>query len=407
MVRVIKRRISGKFRFLNETGSSTLVIASLVLLNTLLWRTLTAPADFQSPLLEIGSPSIGKVDSEPKQCAPRDGIIVLNTMGLLANNLFEVAFANRLAADLCWKVLYRPYWNTELPSARGTECFPNAMLPDDHRTLDISPLLQETLRMDSSRWERLSESSAKANDQYLGWINELEQEGLGMRLKNTPRRERFDFTGGGPDRLVDQIRNETSQISLVGLEMFFIHYDWMAPWVGRIREWFAMNESCCHHHPPDDAVVIHVRDFTMKDDPHVYTGIKPAVYTHILSHYNLTERPLWIVCQPKTANSTFVQELVAATPTKSATIVTGQDQYDAFCTVTRGKTLILSSASTFSQMAAFLAGPTAQVHYPLTELDAPKVTISVPEWQYHLVGDSLDSVIEYNVSHGKLRAVIA
>lgn len=328
-------------------------------------------------------------------CAPREGLVISNTMGRLANNMFEVGFANRLATDLCWKVLFRPHWQGEIPNPRAAECFPHSMLPKDHATLDNIPAtLQEKLKLNSTFWD--SVKTTKGNRQFMSWFADRQNEGIAQKVGN----DGSLFVGDAPHRLVLQIRNETSQTSLLSLEAFFIHGDWMNEWSAKVREWFRINEACCHHRPPEDAVVIHVRDFAPRDQTNM--GIKPAVYTHIMNQYNLTDRPLWIVCQSQTIESSFVKQLTAAFPNKNVTIVPGQDQYDAFCTLTRAKTLLLTSASSFSQMAAFLSD--AQVHYPLKTQYGPKVTLSVPEWKYHLVDHkTLDMVNQFEVNRDNIR----
>lgn len=327
-------------------------------------------------------------------CAPRKGIVISNTMGL-ANNLFEVGFAHRLATDLCWPVLFRPHWQGEIPNSRAAECFPNAMLPTNHDSLiGIPHDIQTKLQLNSTFWK--SVGTTKGNRAYQRWLAERQQEGVAVKVGNDAKL----FTGDAPKRLVQEVRNETSQTSLLSLEAFFIHGDWMNEWSDKIREWFAMRESsCCHHQPPSDAVVIHVRDFGPKDETNM--GIKPPVYTHIINQYNLTDRPVWIVCQPQTMKSAFVTELLDSLPHDNVTIVPGQGQYDAFCTLIRAKALLLTSASSFSQMAAFLSD--ADVHYPLKTLGRPKVTISVPGWKYHLVDkQSLDRVVQFDVGRDRI-----
>lgn len=341
------------------------------------------------------------IDSPPqmqqqRHCAPRDGVVISNTMGRLANNLFETGFAIRLASQLCWNVLFRPHWQGEIPSPRAAECFPNAMLPKDHASLSHIPLeVQRKLKLNSTFWK--SASTKEGSRAYHDWFEERQQEGTGKRIGN----DASLFTGDAPNRLVREIRNKTSQTSILSLEAFFIHGDWMSgEWSDKIREWFTMSESCCHHRPPEDAVVIHLRDFGPRDKTNM--GIKPAAYIHIMSHYNLTERPVWIVCQPTTVESDFVTELLDAIPHENLKIVTGQDQYDAFCTLTRAKILLLTSASSFSQMGAFLSDD-AHVHYPLKTLRRPKVTLSVPGWKYHLVDDkTLDRAIRFDVGSDQI-----
>lgn len=342
-------------------------------------------------------------------CAPREGLIIVNVLGLLANNLFEVAFANRLSEQLCWPVVYRPFWNAELPSKRGYECFTQADLPQNHKQLPptISTRLQQDIQLDASTWERWAvkpgENAETQNKEYRKWAERMAYHNHSVaQLAHLE----FDFTGDGVDKLVEDIRSPTSHIQVVSTEAFFIHYDWMKEWMPRIREWLSISPSCCKHDPPDNAVVMHVRDFDIVDGG--YNGLKPSVYVEILYNYHYMNRPLWIVCQPKSAGSPFVQEIVDSMKGK-VTIVTGIDQYDAFCTLTRAKTLILSYVSSYSQMAALLNkhGDEVEVHYPLATLDKPEVTLAVPGWKYHLVKESLDGIKQWNMEYDKIHTKMA
>jgi hypothetical protein len=58
-------------------------------------------------------------------CAPRKGIVIVSLLDKLGYNLLQIAFARRLADELCWDVSFRPLWN---PGWGPTEqeCFPNA-----------------------------------------------------------------------------------------------------------------------------------------------------------------------------------------------------------------------------------------------------------------------------------------
>ena len=67
------------------------------------------------------------------------------------------------------------------------------------------------------------------------------------------------------------------------------------------------------------------------------------------------------------------------------------------------KTLILSESSTFSQMGALLADTDANVHVPLHTLQYPRVTLSVPEWKYHLVDLDTGMVVDFDVAHDRLQ----
>lgn len=342
-------------------------------------------------------------NAQQKNCAPREGLIVLNLLGLLANNLFEVGFANQLSQALCWEVVYRPMWNNEFPSQRGNECFPSAQLPEISTelpsTLSLS-LLQE-IQLNASVWTTMcAKGREESNLAYRAWVEGLGKKGMATQLVHP----NYDFKGDAVDCLVNGIRNASSQIQVLGLESFFIHYDWMKPHMTNIRQWFNMSQNCCHHAPPDNAVVIHVREFDPMDSGH--NDMTASVYTHILQHYNLTNRPLWIICQPKSIFSPFVQK-IAAVSQSSVEIIPGVDQYDAFCTLTRAKTLVLSYISSFSQMAALLSNA-SEVHYPIPTLDKPRVTLAVPGWKYHLVKEeTLDSIAQFNVGYENIVTQIA
>jgi hypothetical protein len=54
-------------------------------------------------------------------------------------------------------------------------------------------------------------------------------------------------------------------------------------------------------------------------------------------------------------------------------------------------------------MAAYLADPTAEVHYPLKTPRWPKTTLEVPEWKYHRVdAQLLDSIVEFDVPRERI-----
>ena len=82
--------------------------------------------------------------------------------------------------------------------------------------------------------------------------------------------------------------------------------------------------------------------------------------------------------KPHSASSEFVRALVAA---RGAHVYTGEDEYAALCFLMSAHVLVVSTGSTFSQMAGMLARD-AQVHYAVTELP-PRITLLVPRWHYH------------------------
>lgn len=343
-----------------------------------------------------------------KNCAPRQGLIVVNVLGLLANDLFQVAFSRLLSQQLCWPVVYREFWNAALPSSRGCTCLSEANLPQDPTLLPntLSLQFQRELHLNASVWQHWSREEAFLhNDEYLAWV--ANHSHSVAHLKHM----QFDFSGNGVKTFIETVKAPSSPIQVVSTEAFFIHYDWMKDYMPEIRQWLRISPTCCHHQPPEDAIVIHVRDFDPEDGG--YNALKPSVYVDILNHIHstsntTTEQPLWIVCQPKSASSEFVQAISQAA-SGNVTIVTGIDQYDAFCTLTRAKTLVLSYVSTFSQMAALLNthDDNVQVHYPLPTLKKPQVTLAVPGWRYHFVNGALDGIQEWDVRYERITPAMA
>ena len=320
-----------------------------------------------------------------------EGVIVLNFVGLMANNFFELAHANRLAKDLCWKILYRPDWNHELPNERAKQCLPNAFLPEDYTQLP--ELDSETAReldlTTQESWERI----ATSKKEYQKWIHRFQEQYQVVESKV------FHYD---PERVIRTANRRNSRIRIINLRAFFIHYTWMEPHLKDIRQQLALHPDCCHKTPPKDAVVFHVRDFDNPDDGGNIQYDK--VYTQLIRHYNWTDRPIWVVCQPKTVNSPVVSAIRNATESKSITVIPGKDQYDAFCTLTRSTTLVGSAASSFSQLAAVLMSPydSREYHMFLPRIHGPRVTMHVPHWKYHLVAKNRVEIDTYDIPHEKV-----
>ena len=347
-----------------------------------------------------------------KKCAPREGVIVLNTLGRLGNNLFEIAFMKRLAYELCWEdqVLFRTLWNAEYPNKEGNnnraaECFPNAGLAQNHKLFPntISAPLQDELGFNQSSWGGLTHTHSR---EYKSLLASAVENRKAINVEHVISKALY--TGNGTDQLVETIRNNDTNITLLHLEAFFVNTDWMKGWEHKIfKKWLAFNPNCCFHQPPDNAVVFHVRDFSEKDHTFESGNITPHAYMQIMEHYDLTNRPLWIVCQPTSVESEYVKSIISMSKVKPR-ILTGEDQYDALCILSRAKTLLLSSASTFSQMGALLAGPAADVHYPMRVLEKPGTTISVPHFKYHLVdaqNRNTTKVSRFDVPHEEIEFV--
>ena len=318
-----------------------------------------------------------------------EGVILLNFLGRMANNFFELAFARRLAKDLCWKILYRPGWDHELPSERGKQCLPNASLPDDYTQLpELDSETAQKLELTQELWARIVTNK----NEYKKWIKRLKEDDQVMELKA----RHFE-----PERVIRTINQRNSRIRIINLRGFYIHYSWMEPHLNEIRQQLSLNPDCCYNTPPEDAVVFHVRDF---GDPKNGGNIQyDKVYTQLIRHYNWSDRPIWVVCQPKTMNSPMVSAIRNATKSKSITVIPGKDQYDAFCTLTRSTTLVGSAASTYSQMAPLLSpDASTEFHFFLPRARSPRVTMHVPQWKYHLVSKNRMEIDTFDISHEKV-----
>mmetsp|Transcript_1624 Transcript_1624/g.4350 ORF Transcript_1624/g.4350 Transcript_1624/m.4350 type:complete len:563 (-) Transcript_1624:94-1782(-) len=169
----------------------------------------------------------------------------------------------------------------------------------------------------------------------------------------------------------------------------------MAGWEEEIRDWLQADSLCCKNIPPDEAVVIHVRDFEVeKEAAEPYVALPVGFFVHLLQHYDLQDRPVWILCKPGSVNSTLVQELVSHFP--NSVVQPGASEYDAFCILQRAKTLVLSHKSTFSQAAALSAAPDAVVHYPVLNYQ-PFLTVRMRQWKYHLVSKDRSNIAKFEV----------
>jgi len=71
-------------------------------------------------------------ESELNEENNEDGLIIMNVLGLLGNDLFEIAYANHLGKSLGWytygqkrgggsKILLRKMWGAEMPSRRSRQ----------------------------------------------------------------------------------------------------------------------------------------------------------------------------------------------------------------------------------------------------------------------------------------------
>ena len=385
-------------------------------------------------------------------CAQHDGFIIANMNGRLANNLFQIAMANRLSGALCWPVIFKEGWQGVFPNEpRATQCFPqalqfqrqhnsnsnnNTVTKEDRVWFDEMKIDQATDHFWSSDdFDKFYTGIQfrQTHDLYEKWSKESEEEGTSLRIAS---RWEYTYTDRWDTELVEHlqhpgdatftthlvhddpnVRRYYDTVRTIHLDAFFIDYHWMHPYMNpyQILQWLQINVTeCCHHLPPDNAVVLHVRNF--QEWEHLNPRYKTGVFTDLLDHFYFQRRGnrqndklsyiLWIVCPPDDVNIALVQAL---NDKYNATIMTGNDPYDAFCTLQHARELILSTHSTFSQMAALLSSPktTNNVHYVLPTLQHPEVTLVVPHWQYHLVGSQNDSIQTYNVDPSLIQSIMS
>jgi hypothetical protein len=92
---------------------------------------------------------------------------------------------------------------------------------------------------------------------------------------------------------------------LIHLSTYFIHYDWIKNYQQDLREIFTIDRTCCQTIVPAEVVLMHFRNSEDDDFRH---NLTPDMVLSIWDHYNYTDRPLWIVCEPDSRET--VQSLV-------------------------------------------------------------------------------------------------
>ena len=318
---------------------------------------------------------------------PPKGLIVLELLGRLGNNLFEVGFGTILAKRLGWDLVVSRGWQSVLVKPEFSKCFPRALpeLPV------LDPVLMDYLNItNATKIDLLTRDIGNHSNGAGGRIRKWAASQDTWWCKHVE----CNFKEPELSLSIQQIQQSPTR-RLIQLTAFFIHFDWIENYIPDIREALAMDRSCCLTQVPPDVIVLHARNSEKESLQHILT---PNMVSSLMQHYNYTHRPLWIVCEPRTKDS--VQALVDRF---NASVQMGQDGVDAFCMLTQATTLILSESSTFSQMAAILGNAT-QVHYPLHRLNHPPVTILNPNWHYHRVNETGDSIIEWNVHPSRIKA---
>lgn len=345
------------------------------------------PSNVVSPTSLPIKPLSSRLDA---RCAliSRDGLIILISMGRTANKLFEYSFATALADTLCWPVWEFNKERLSKPSIH--DCFPKA-IPETAPT-NFSYLGES---IESNLSLAYKESFSDGNGHLVARMKHWDEYFFCWHMDCDYELEPWEVASG--------ILNGTSKVKVIILRAFFIHYDWMRPRMDLLRESSEINPECCHAYPEPNALVFHIRNFVRGDWMYLHVvNITVNVYLEIAEHYNLTGRPTYVVCQPEDVQSKPVQDIVTQF---SAKVYPGLTPYDAHCFIRSANFLILSEASSFSQIAAVM-NPNAQVHYPFTSLDSPPVTLKVDDqnWKYHLINKTRTGIQKFDdISRLKVR----
>ncbi len=250
-------------------------------------------------------------ESHPEKCSDDAyGMILVDMLGRLANNLFEVAFAKRIAKQLgCkWQVIYRAGWAPAFPTEQTDTCFPNALAMNNNRQVGAANKIQQVIQnIDTTQvssvpilsqalsyiflepekhqnWntDPFSGTTIDNNDPgnvTMTWINNLGETAFQWVHMGHP------FHGDHVDEVVMKLRDPSSTVRVLYLSAFFIHFDWMRDWMDQIGNWLYIKPSCCKSPLlSGDTIVIHVRDFEPEDGMNNYLQV--GVYRDIIEQYS-------------------------------------------------------------------------------------------------------------------------
>jgi flagellar basal body-associated protein FliL len=363
--------------------------------------------------------------SSTNSCAHQKGFIFVTLQGSTIHNLLQLVLANRMARELCWKLILQAsptnHHNNLIADERAQECFPwalmysmkfnNASLSKDDASAFAQLRLEE---FSHGYWKNdhpqhfvqtLSQPQSKLI--YKQWVNQSISHGITVPIVSP-------YDGGTyrpTQQQVDYIRQQEN-IHAVLLSGKNIHtrqlYDIMTipqdnshknNHPNRIvdpiirDDWLGMNDDCCIHRPPSTAVVIYLPHADNDDDDDNFPIHKNA-YRQVLDQYyfgqeeEVTEEKkekkkytVWIVGEEEEEDareSSVGQFLHKNYPTK---IVTGEDRWDTFCILRQAHHLVLSGggssvgSSTFAQLAAILTTTTTPKN---NENNSPDIHYLVP-----------------------------
>ena len=326
---------------------------------------------------------------------PSKGLIVIEIMGRLGNNLFQIGFARILAKRLGgWEISVLHNHDSVFDQGnKSVQCFPHA-LPDAPKVEpDLATYLnfgEYTARDLRGQFYEKIQTYWQLRARVWRWV---------ARQKNTTwfcHQHACNFTEPALSETVHDLLRPDSPTRLLHLSTYFLHYDWIQDYEQDLKDMFAINPTCCQTTVPAEAIILHFRNSELYSFRH---NLTPDMVLTILKHYNYTDRPLWIVCEPDSIG--IVQPLADSL---NATVQFGVDGLDAICMLLQATDLILSEGSTFSEIGALL-GNASHVHCPVHTLDFPDCLVN-PNWHYHWVDETKGRVIEMDVNPLRIQPVV-
>jgi hypothetical protein len=374
-------------------------------------------------------PILPQIYRKQMGCTPHRGLIIVSLLDSLAYNLLQIAFARRMAKELCWEVAFRPLWNVGF-GPNEYKCFTNAITK-------VTPSIQQDLNINDSIWEAIIYSPKNLTMMDTDWDEKNSL--IKLWSKELAENERIwpcihpkcIFSEQQVKLHIDNIRSEQSITRIAYLENYFVHYEWLDQWRPSARTWLSVSPTCCSHPPPpSDTIMIHIHHakldtptdhrtetFELTADAYVSWLLHLQQDQHDRnSNVNNNEHSnnnnnssseavgpsIWIVCQSGCGSRPEVQALMQKP--WNAKVVNPRDPMDTVCTLSQASTLLVAPQSMLSSVAAtLLVLPDASVHYP-TEggtLDGHiRFSLVMPEWRYHLVANS--TFQKWDIPHSSL-----
>lgn len=355
---------------------------------------------FKSPdPISSGSPVLG-VQGKRGPCAPRKGIVIVSLLDKLGYNLLQIAFARRIADELCWDVSFRPLWNPGWGPAEE-ECFPNAnafMVPPNaaHAAeLGINNTVWNAITYYPPNFAEMNDEWETTNKLVTNWAKELSDDNQAWRCIHPT----CDFSEQAIQAGLAEIRSQKSNKRVIYFESFFMHHEWLQQARPFIQSWLEVKPTCCSRIPPPDAVVIHIHHPNTFDSRVEKLQIQAGEYERLLEKYKLRGNAIWVVCDEGCQTIPEVQDLVRLIP--GSQLVHPTSAADTLCIVSHAKTLVTTPNYVLSSVAAVLTKD-AVVHYPTVRNDVglERFVMALPEWKYHVV--TYGKFTEWNVPHSEL-----